>query len=504
MSKNKIVLSIALLASNRKETIQKCLDSLEPIRKALPCELIVIDTGCEPDLRKMIETYADIVGDFVWCNDFSKARNESLRYASGEWYLYVDDDEWFVDTKEIIDFFQSGEYKNYGYASYIQRNFLDMEATQYSDTWVSRMIKLNPDTHFVSKIHEYMEPMEGNCKGLRSIVHHFGYVYETEEALWKHYERNRVLLEEMIEKEPDNLRWRMQLAQEFRTVKEYDKLYDLGNETLLLIKDSDEMYDNISRSAFYAAKIIARKEQGKYEEALWLCEEARQDKRNTQLCETFLAFRQAELLFFLGVYAKSEQYVHEYLKWKAFWGKNEPLLFLQKMAPFVGECLDEVMKKEMASISICNGLKQMSTQNLSEQLMELEWETDHIYVFEEIVPILVEAMCMMKWEPIFEEVIRLMHHHVPLWEYFCEEIERYHDKGNEVHEMVKHAQKVIGVNETSTEQSKEMLQLASQVKEQIRMLIENGMIEQAKGIIEQVKKMLPEDEELAELEKSIV
>ena len=33
---NHIILSIALLVSNRKDTIQKCLDSLTPIREAIP------------------------------------------------------------------------------------------------------------------------------------------------------------------------------------------------------------------------------------------------------------------------------------------------------------------------------------------------------------------------------------------------------------------------------------------------------------------------------------
>ena len=33
--------------------------------------------------------------------------------------MYLDDDEWFVDTRELIEFFVSGEYKKYGQASYI-------------------------------------------------------------------------------------------------------------------------------------------------------------------------------------------------------------------------------------------------------------------------------------------------------------------------------------------------------------------------------------------------
>ena len=83
----KTILTIALLASNRKDTIGRCLESLRPIRERIPTELVVIDTGCDSEVRKLLESHADVVENFAWCNDFSAARNETLRYAHGEWYL---------------------------------------------------------------------------------------------------------------------------------------------------------------------------------------------------------------------------------------------------------------------------------------------------------------------------------------------------------------------------------------------------------------------------------
>ena len=62
---NHIILSIALLVSNRKDTIQKCLDSLTPIREAIPSELILVDTGCDEDLRRLLEKHGDIVTNFT-------------------------------------------------------------------------------------------------------------------------------------------------------------------------------------------------------------------------------------------------------------------------------------------------------------------------------------------------------------------------------------------------------------------------------------------------------
>lgn len=497
--KKHIVLSIALLVSNRKDTIKKCLDSLTPIREAIPSELILVDTGCDEELHQLLVEYGDIVTNFTWCNDFSKARNESLRHASGEWFMYLDDDEWFVDTTELVDFFTSGEYKRFGQASYIQRNFLDMQATQYTDSWVSRMTRLCKDTHFESKIHEYMMPQEGDAKGLRSIVHHFGYVYETEEALRSHYERNRVLLEEMLAEEPKNLRWRMQLLQEYRSVKETKLLYDYGEECLALTKDWDEMYDNIAIGGFYGAKILALKEERRYEEMLAVCLEADADKRMTQLCRAFCAFRAADACFHLGKYAECEKRALQYVRWKLFFDENEPLLYLQKPVPFVGECLDVVMIKEGYSLLICAGLKQHNTSYLQEHMDKLAWDEVHIYVYEEIVPTLVEAMCVMPREAVFEDVLRLMHGHLGLWEYFCSQLTEYEQAGHQVTPIMDIIRDVAPEELMTAEET----ELIRGIKEQLRMLIQHGMHAQAAQVLAQVRHMLPQDEELSTIEKEL-
>ncbi len=591
--KKKIVLSIALLVSNRKDTIRKCLDSLTPIREAIPSELIIIDTGCDEDVRNILKEYADILETFTWCNDFSAARNETLKYAHGEWYLYLDDDEWFVDTKELIEFFQSGEYKQYGYASYIQRNYLDMQASQYTDSWVSRMTKLTSNTHFESKIHEYLVPMEGNIKGLHAVVDHFGYVFETQEALWKHYERNRVLLEEMIKEEPENLRWYIQLAQEYRTVQEWRKLYDLSEHCLNMVRSQSDMYTNIFLGAFYAGKIIALKEWGKLEEGFAVCKEALKDKRNVELFQAFAQLRMAGFCYWLGKYEEALEHILSYLKWQTFFAENEPLLFLQKSAPFIADSFDVVMQKEIYSIWMCIGLWRGDTSYLRKYFSKLEWDGHHLYVFEDIVQALIFAMNQQnmdlknesnifeKFEDkvaninfeslffkegrekkhqkdemsdylIYKTVLQTMYNHSALWEYFCQELCKVEEQGQNVHTIMELIRNVLPEAVASEEERKdygesnqvnlsekklsevncsknqvenvgsqeeiiqndekqensvqieEMKQLAEQIKGQIRLLMQNGMENEAKSVIAQLKKMLPDDVELEEMERNIV
>ena len=91
--KNRPVLSISMLVSNnRRDTIEKCMESLVPLMKAIPSELIIVDTGCTDGSVDIARKYADKVVQFTWCKDFSAARNAGLVECTGEWFLYLDDD----------------------------------------------------------------------------------------------------------------------------------------------------------------------------------------------------------------------------------------------------------------------------------------------------------------------------------------------------------------------------------------------------------------------------
>lgn len=431
LEEKKILLSISLLCSGRSKTTIKCLESLEAIREKIPCEVIIVDTGCSQMLRCQLANYADVITSFTWCNDFAKARNEGLTLARGEWFLYIDDDEWFSNCEEIISFFTSGKYKNYGAATYIQRNYLDMQGTQYTDSWVSRMIKINEDTQFVSRIHEYLSPLKGDSLVLHSVAEHYGYVYETEEALMAHYERNSSLLKQMIKEEPEELRWYMLLAQEYRTVRKWQELYDLGAEALDLVENKAGSDVSLAIGTFYGAQILAIKELAKEKEenaeGLKLCMKALQDKRNTQLFQAFCTLWMCWFAYWLGDYSDSIVYGENYLKWVNYFADKEDVLAVQRIAPFVADCFDIVMKKQVYSIMISAGFRMNDTTYLTKFVDELEWDQKQLYVFEDIVPAIAESVRKIKADgctnEALEMVLELMKGHTALWSYYkeCEE-----------------------------------------------------------------------------------
>ena len=52
-------LTISLLASNRIATLERCLDSLRPLLRQVPAELIVVFTGTDERVRQVAERYTN-------------------------------------------------------------------------------------------------------------------------------------------------------------------------------------------------------------------------------------------------------------------------------------------------------------------------------------------------------------------------------------------------------------------------------------------------------------
>lgn len=310
------VLSISLLCSGRAKTTQKCLDSLKSLREKVPSELIIVDTGCDEEMKALLGIYADSVIPFTWCNDFSKARNVGMDAAKGEWFLYLDDDEWFIDTKEIEDFFLSGDYKKYYYACYIQRNYLSPNKDLVTDAWVSRMVSMKNNPRFVSSIHEYFYPLYDPYILLHSAVEHFGYYFATKEEERAHAKRNIPLLLDMIQKKRREVRWWTHLLQEYRATDEYLKLEECCLDGLKEFKNDSRPDTNRERGAFYCALLEAEIKTCFYEKAENNYRKALGDRRNTDYCRMRLYNLGAEIYYRKGDYKEalrcSEKYVELY------------------------------------------------------------------------------------------------------------------------------------------------------------------------------------------------
>lgn len=400
MSNSNLQLTISLLISNRMDTIPRCLDSLRPILDAIPSELILIDTSKNPEINALLKTYTDQVYEFTWCNDFAKARNEGLKRAKGEWFLFLDDDEWFVDVQPIIEFFQTGEYKEYSLAHYQIRNFENVDYTIYSDCWVSRMIQRKEDILFRGKIHEYFGNLRGKEKHLYAMAYHSGYIFDTEEKRLARAQRNIPLLEEMMEEEPDNIRWKIQLVQEKRSLREWEWIEDFCKNCIEKITDKEGLDTRTHFGTFYAGLVEALMFQAKHKESLMWCEKALVDERSTDLLKALIYNRIAENSLALRDWEKAVDYAKKYLHEYEKLSKNDTLMQEQMQALLVRHAFDESYLQKAYCLLVYEGFKKGSTKELKIYYDKLGWGTFFNYVTDTLVRLLVEVMQKTKEEPI--------------------------------------------------------------------------------------------------------
>jgi glycosyltransferase involved in cell wall biosynthesis len=85
--------SLCLIVKNEADKLAPCLGSVA----GLVQEMIVIDTGSTDGTQDVARRHGARVFDFAWIDDFSAARNESIRHATCPWVLWLDADEWLDD-----------------------------------------------------------------------------------------------------------------------------------------------------------------------------------------------------------------------------------------------------------------------------------------------------------------------------------------------------------------------------------------------------------------------
>jgi glycosyltransferase involved in cell wall biosynthesis len=89
LSRQNVQLSLCMIVRDNAGTIEACLMSIRPWVD----EMVVVDTGSRDDTPLIVERLGARLFHFPWCDDFSAARNESLRHARGRWLFWMDSDD---------------------------------------------------------------------------------------------------------------------------------------------------------------------------------------------------------------------------------------------------------------------------------------------------------------------------------------------------------------------------------------------------------------------------
>jgi glycosyltransferase involved in cell wall biosynthesis/predicted negative regulator of RcsB-dependent stress response len=142
-------LSLCMIVKNEANSLPQCLESV----KDAVDEMIVLDTGSTDDTVAIAQSFGAQVQHFPWNNDFSAARNESLKYATGDWILVLDADERLA--KDVIPLMQQAMQEPNALVVNLVRK--EVGAVQSPYSLVSRLFRKHDALHFSRPYHAIVD-----------------------------------------------------------------------------------------------------------------------------------------------------------------------------------------------------------------------------------------------------------------------------------------------------------------------------------------------------------
>jgi glycosyltransferase involved in cell wall biosynthesis/Flp pilus assembly protein TadD len=203
--------SLCMIAKDEQERISGCLESV----CGLVDEIIVVDTGSSDRTKEIARSCGAKVFSFPWTGNFAEARNESLRYAAGDWIIFLDADE-RLNTFGVEDCLRKSASAQ-GVDAYVVP-IINQRPDGKTHSTVGRAVRFFrnlPGAQFSGRVHEGVDRflIESGVKAYHADfeILHFGYALEPDIVRMK-YERNLHLLKEELAEDPANSLFRYHLG----------------------------------------------------------------------------------------------------------------------------------------------------------------------------------------------------------------------------------------------------------------------------------------------------
>ncbi len=169
-------LSICMIVRNEENSLKECLKSI----KDMAHEIILVDTGSTDNTKAIAHEFTDKVYDYKWNDDFSAARNESLKHATGDWILVIDADE-RIDNHSCQLIQEAINNRDISAYQMMTKNYTnDSTITGWQpDGWFPsvkvRLFQRDAEVKFEGEIHEMVEnTVKGKIAMLDMPIHHYG------------------------------------------------------------------------------------------------------------------------------------------------------------------------------------------------------------------------------------------------------------------------------------------------------------------------------------------
>ena len=260
------VLSLCMIVRNEEKYLSNCLNSV----KDLVDEIVIVDTGSTDKTKEIAGKFTKKIFNFAWCDDFAKARNESLKHATGDWVLVLDADE-TISEEDLLKIREITNRKDVVGSVLIQRNYIknlkDVELGQIGGmnvfeaghsekgfvrseedkyveskglagwfaTPIVRLFKRQPSATFSGVVHEDVTlSLKGDIMTTNIPIHHYGKLdVDGWKEKWSLYEK---LGEKKAESEKDYHAY-FELGRQYAASKKFDKAKEMYQKSISLNKD---------------------------------------------------------------------------------------------------------------------------------------------------------------------------------------------------------------------------------------------------------------------------
>jgi glycosyltransferase involved in cell wall biosynthesis len=252
---NMPLISLAMIVKNEEATLAHCLGSVKPLID----EIIIVDTGSTDKTIEIATSFGARVYPFQWCDDFSAARNESLKFCTGDWILILDGDEAIdaLDYEKIKGACASPTADGYAlvcrhYLAVSTNSIQDCEAVLnnsdyaegknipfYADSSALRLVRRIDGLSYTGRIHETIGPsllsLGGTITKFDAVIHHYGKLLNDREEYKLQYYLMLTQLE--VDKDPENKWAQNNLLQQALAAQQWEAALSAAQASLALDHD---------------------------------------------------------------------------------------------------------------------------------------------------------------------------------------------------------------------------------------------------------------------------
>lgn len=239
-------ISLCMIVEDEKQNLSRCLESVKDIVD----EMIIVDIGSTDNTVEIAKSYGAKAYCLQWCNDFSAAMNESLKYATKDWILIMNaDDEFCKEDKEKFKVLIKNLDETTVYLFEIMCYIGIQSSNNLTVNLNPRLFKNNYGYNYEGVIYSQLINKDHSIKEKGEFIKIYHYECLGDGLISKNKsKRNIAILEEETKKNPQNKFNYFNLGNEYSSISNEEKA----------LENYYKAYEEFDETTGFAPRLIER------------------------------------------------------------------------------------------------------------------------------------------------------------------------------------------------------------------------------------------------------